>query len=95
MSRLPSGTITFLFTDIEASTRLVRELGERYPELLEEHRRLLRAAFERRGGVEIGTEGDSFFVAFESASDAVEAARCGTGGARRRARARANGTSQW
>ena len=77
MSRLPSGTITFLFTDIEASTRLVRELGERYPELLEEHRRLLRAAFERRGGVEIGTEGDSFFVAFESASDAVEAARCG------------------
>ena len=77
MSRLPSGTITFLFTDIEGSTRLVRDLGERYLVLLAEHRRLLRAAFERHGGVEIGTEGDSFFVAFESASDAVEAARRG------------------
>ena len=77
MSRLPSGTITFLFTDIEGSTRLVRELGERYPVVLAEHRRLLRAVFERHGGVEIGTEGDSFFVAFESASDAVEAARGG------------------
>jgi predicted ATPase/class 3 adenylate cyclase len=77
MSRLPSGTITFLFTDIEGSTRLVRELGERYPALLAEHRRRLRAAFERHGGVEIGTHGDAFFVAFESAPDAVEAAGAG------------------
>jgi predicted ATPase len=71
----PTGTVTFLFTDIEGSTRLLHELGERYAEVLAEHRRLLRAAFARRGGVEVDTQGDAFFVAFSRAGDAVAAAR--------------------
>ncbi len=77
MSReLPSGTVTFLFTDIEASTRLLHELGaDTYAEALTEHRRVLRAAFEARGGVEVDTQGDAFFVAFSSARDAVAAAQ--------------------
>ena len=70
---LPTGTITFSFTDIEQSTALLREAGPRYAELLDVHRRLLRAAFEAHGGRELGTEGDSFFVAFASASGAVAA----------------------
>ncbi|MDP9303057.1 MAG: ABC transporter substrate-binding protein [Actinomycetota bacterium] len=73
-SDLPSGTVTFLFTDIEASTRLERELRERYSEVLSEHRRLLREAFERYGGREVDTQGDSFFVVFPRARDAVAAA---------------------
>ncbi len=72
MPILPQGTVTFLFTDIEGSTRLVQELGPRYRDLLERHQALLREAF--RAGVEVGTEGDSFFVAFASATDAVTAA---------------------
>ena len=75
MSRVPSGTVTFLFTDIEGSTRLVHELGNRYVNVLAEHRRVLRGAFEHHGGVEVGTQGDSFFVAFERASGAVAAAK--------------------
>ncbi|HEX5939264.1 MAG TPA: adenylate/guanylate cyclase domain-containing protein, partial [Dehalococcoidia bacterium] len=71
---LPNGTVTFLFTDIEGSTRLLDELGERYPEVLAAHRTALRSAFLKRGGVEVGTEGDSFFVAFNSAIEAVAAA---------------------
>jgi predicted ATPase/class 3 adenylate cyclase len=71
---LPSGTVTFLFTDIEGSTRLLREHGERYVELLTEHRRVLREAFARLGGVEVDTQGDAFFVAFSRAEDAVAAA---------------------
>jgi class 3 adenylate cyclase len=72
----PSGTVTFLFTDIEGSTRLLHELGaEAYAEALAEHRRLLRDAFGRHGGVEIDTQGDAFFVAFRSAPDAVTAAK--------------------
>jgi YVTN family beta-propeller protein len=71
---LPSGTVTFLFTDIEGSTRLERELRERYSEVLAEHRRLLREAFERYGGREVDTQGDSFFVVFPRARDAVAAA---------------------
>ncbi len=71
---LPSGTVTFLFTDIEGSTRLLRELGERYADVLAEHNRLLREAFSRRGGLEVGTQGDSFFVAFTDAGSAVAAA---------------------
>ena len=72
---LPAGTVTFLFTDVEGSTRLLHELGaERYATALQEHRRLLREAFERHGGFEVGTEGDSFFVVFESAAGAVAAA---------------------
>ncbi len=74
MQELPSGTVTFLFTDIEGSTRLLEELGERYPDALGEHRRLLREAFERHGGVEVDTQGDAFFVAFAEARGAVTAA---------------------
>jgi class 3 adenylate cyclase len=71
---LPSGTVTLLFTDIEGSTRLLHELGERYADVLAEHRRVLREAFSRHGGVEVDTQGDAFFVAFARASDAVAAA---------------------
>ena len=71
------GTVTLLFSDIEGSTRLLRRSGEAYPELLERHRTLLREAFERHGGQVLGTEGDEFFVAFESARDAVAAAADG------------------
>jgi predicted ATPase/class 3 adenylate cyclase len=70
----PQGTVTFLFTDIEGSTRLLQELGDGYADVLAEHRRALREEFARHGGVEVGTEGDSFFVAFAKASDALAAA---------------------
>jgi predicted ATPase/Tfp pilus assembly protein PilF len=75
MSELPTGTTTFLFTDIEGSTRLLQEHGEGYAELLVEHRRVLREVFARHGGVEVDTEGDAFFVAFASARKAVAAAK--------------------
>jgi predicted ATPase/class 3 adenylate cyclase len=71
---LPLGTVTFLFTDIEGSTRLLQELGAEYADLLADHRRTLREEFARHGGIEVGTEGDSFFVAFAKASDALAAA---------------------
>ena len=74
MSDFPSGAVTFLFTDIEGSTRLVKQLRGRYPEVLTDHQRLLRAAFAAHGGHEVDTQGDSFFVAFASARDAVLAA---------------------
>ena len=74
MPELPSGTVTFLFTDIEGSTRLLQELGDAYAEALAEHRRVLRDAFARHGGVEVDTQGDAFFVAFARASDALAAA---------------------
>ena len=74
MADLPSGAVTFLFTDIEGSTRLVKLLRERYGEVLQEHQRLLRAAFEAHRGYEVDTQGDSFFVAFSSARDALMAA---------------------
>jgi len=74
MPELPRGTVTFLFTDVEASTRLLREMGAAYPNALAEHRRVLREAFARHGGVEVDTQGDAFFVAFARASDAVAAA---------------------
>jgi predicted ATPase/class 3 adenylate cyclase len=73
---LPSGTVTFLFTDIEGSTRLLHDLGaDRYAEALAEHRRVLREAFDRHGGVEVDTQGDAFFVAFPTAPGALAAAR--------------------
>ena len=72
-----AGTVTLLFSDIEGSTRLLRRAGEAYPELLERHRTLLREAFERHGGRVLGAEGDGFFVAFESAAEAVAAAADG------------------
>jgi predicted ATPase/class 3 adenylate cyclase len=72
---LPSGTVTFLFTDIEGSTKLLHELGaEAYAEALAEHRRVLREAFTRQGGVEVDTQGDALFVAFPTASGALQAA---------------------
>ena len=74
MRHLPTGTVTFLFTDIEGSTRLLRELGPDYAAALAEHRRVLREAFVRHGGVEVDTQGDAFFVAFASAAGAVAAA---------------------
>ncbi len=75
MRDLPRGTVTFLFTDVEGSTRLLHELGaEQYAEVLAAHRDVLRAAFERHGGVEVDTQGDSFFVAFPTAPGAVAAA---------------------
>ncbi|MBA3364335.1 MAG: adenylate/guanylate cyclase domain-containing protein [Actinobacteria bacterium] len=74
MPELPTGTVTFLFTDIEGSTRVLHELGDSYAGVLAEHRRVLRDAFARHGGVEVDTQGDAFFVAFARASDAVAAA---------------------
>ena len=72
---LPIGTVTFLFTDIEGSTKLLKQLGgERYGEGLADHQRILRAAFAEHGGHEIDTQGDSFFIAFRRAKDAVSAA---------------------
>lgn len=70
---LPTGTVTFLFTDIEGSTALITRLGSAYEPLLEAHRRILRAAFDAAGGIEIQTEGDAFFVVFASASAAAAA----------------------
>jgi predicted ATPase/class 3 adenylate cyclase len=75
VGELPSGTVTFLFTDIEGSTRLLHELGDAYAGALAEHRRVLRDAFARHGGVEVDTQGDAFFVAFAKASDALAGAR--------------------
>jgi class 3 adenylate cyclase len=72
--KLPAGTVTFLFTDIEGSTRLLEQYGDRYGELLAHHRGVLREAFERHDGMEVDTQGDAFFVAFSRASDALAAA---------------------
>jgi YVTN family beta-propeller protein len=74
VNELPSGTVTFLFTDIEGSTTLLKQLGEDYGGLLATHQRLLREAFVAHGGHEIDTAGDSFFVAFRRAKDGVAAA---------------------
>jgi predicted ATPase/class 3 adenylate cyclase len=71
---LPTGTVTFLFTDIEGSTRLLQRLGAGYPKVLENHQRLLREVFAARGGTVVGTEGDSFFVVFSTAPEALSAA---------------------
>ncbi|HZU70579.1 MAG TPA: tetratricopeptide repeat protein [Ktedonobacteraceae bacterium] len=74
MRDLPAGTITLLFTDIEGSTHLLQRLGERYAELLNECRTLLRAAFSTYHGQEVDTQGDAMFAAFARASDALAAA---------------------
>jgi class 3 adenylate cyclase len=75
MSTLPGGTVTFVFTDIEGSTRLLQELGdEGYGRVSGDHRRLVREAFGARGGTEIDTQGDAFFFSFPRARDAVAAA---------------------
>jgi predicted ATPase/class 3 adenylate cyclase len=77
VSQPPSGTVTFLFSDIEGSTQLLTRLGEHWGAALADHRRLLRAAFAENGGYEVDTQGDAFFVAFARASDAVDAALAG------------------
>jgi YVTN family beta-propeller protein len=69
-----TATVTLLFTDVEGSTRLLRQLGGRYGEVLSEHEHVLREAFAAHGGEEIDTQGDSFFVAFASAGEAIRAA---------------------
>jgi predicted ATPase len=73
LRELPTGTVTLLFTDIEGSTRLLDDHGAAYATLLDEHRRVLREAVERHGGVEVDTQGDAFFVAFGRAADALGA----------------------
>ena len=76
---LPSGTVTFLFTDVEGSTKLLHELGaEAYAEALAEHRRLIREACDIEGGVEVDTQGDAFFFAFATAPGALAAAEAFT-----------------
>src|SRR6266487_3339608 len=74
MRELPTGTVTLLFTDIEGSTRLLQQLGERYTSLLDTCRSILRTAFFEFHGYEVDTQGDSFFVAFARATDALAAA---------------------
>lgn len=73
VTALPAGTVTMLFSDIEGSTSLLAKLGDTYSDALDVQRRVLRSAWRRWGGVEMGTEGDSFFVVFELARDAVGA----------------------
>ena len=74
MRDLPAGTITLLFTDIEGSTHLLQQLGERYAELLTECRYLLSAAFHKYSGHEVDTQGDAMFFVFTHANDALLAA---------------------
>ena len=71
---LPTGTVTFLFTDVEGSTRVLAELGDGYAEELSAHRATLREIFTRHGGVEVDAQGDAFFVAFPTAAAALTAA---------------------
>jgi class 3 adenylate cyclase len=74
MPELPSGTVTLLFTDIEGSTQLLKTLGDHYEGVLSDHRSLLRRAFNLHGGQVVDRQGDSFFVAFRRAKDAVASA---------------------
>src|SRR5258708_10666596 len=74
MHHLPTGTVTLLFTDIEGSTRLLQQLGDRYASVLDECRCLLRGGFQEWNGDEVDTKGDAFFVAFARATAAVSAA---------------------
>ena len=74
MRDLPTGTVTFLFTDIEGSTRLLRRLGAQYHDVITQHHRILREAIGRGGGTEVGTEGDAFFAVFPSPTNALATA---------------------
>jgi class 3 adenylate cyclase len=74
MATLPGGTVTFLFTDIEGSTRLLQELGDAYGDVVRDHRRLLRENLGDKGGTEVDTQGDAFFYSFPRARDAVAGA---------------------
>jgi class 3 adenylate cyclase len=71
---IPIGTVTFVFTDIEGSTRLLQELGDEYGDVVSAHRRLIRETFGEHGGTEMDTQGDAFFFSFARARDAVAAA---------------------
>jgi len=77
MAQRPRGTVTFLFTDVEGSTRLLKQLRDSYGSLLEAHQRLLREAFAAHGGEEVDTQGDAFFYVFSRARDAAAAAADG------------------
>src|SRR5712691_3820207 len=77
MSERPRGTVTFLFTDVEGSTRLLKQLRDGYGAVLAEHQRLLRDAFAAHGGEEVDTQGDAFFYVFSRARDAAAAAADG------------------
>src|SRR4051794_26236534 len=78
MAQRPRGTVTFLFTDVEGSTRLLKQLGDEYGAVLAEHQRLLRDAFAAHGGEEVDTQGDdAFFYVFSRARDAAAAAADG------------------
>jgi class 3 adenylate cyclase len=74
MAELPTGTVTFLFTDIEGSTRLLQALGDLWQQILGDHNRLVRGAIREAGGIDLRTEGDSFFAVFRTAPAAVTAA---------------------
>ena len=74
MASLPGGTVTFLFTDIEGSTRLLEQLGDEYGDVVRDHRLLLREHLGAKGGTEVDTQGDAFFYSFSRARDAVSGA---------------------
>jgi class 3 adenylate cyclase len=74
MASLPGGTVTFLFTDIEGSTRLLQQLGDAYGDVVRDHRLLLREHLGAKGGTEVDTQGDAFFYSFPRARDAVAGA---------------------
>jgi class 3 adenylate cyclase len=77
VSELPGGTVTFLFSDVEGSTRLLEQLGDRYQDVHRDHRRILREQLSEAGGREIDTQGDAFFFSFTRARDAVAGAVAG------------------
>jgi class 3 adenylate cyclase len=70
---LPAGTVTFVFSDVEGSTDLLKRLGDDYATLIADHRRIVRETFQQHGGVEIDAQGDAFFFAFARARDAATA----------------------
>jgi class 3 adenylate cyclase len=74
VSTLPTGTVTFVFTDIEGSTRLLQQLGDAYADVTRDHRRIVRETFSANRGSEVDTQGDAFFYSFGRARDAVRAA---------------------
>lgn len=74
MRPLPEGTVTFVFTDVEGSTRLLQQLGDRYADVARDHRRIVREALGGAGGTEIDTQGDAFFFSFARARDAARGA---------------------
>src|SRR5262245_18262728 len=74
MASLPGGTVTFLFTDIEGSTRLLQQLGDSYGDVVRDHRQLLREHLGASGGTEVDTQGDAFFFSFPRSRDAVAGA---------------------